>query len=78
MTIESVLRQYEAQLMALPNVVGVGIGEKAGRRVITVFVRRKLPEAELQPSEIVPNRLEEYETDVEEIGPVSSQSPSVS
>ncbi len=30
MTIEVAKRKYEEQLMRLPNVAGVGIGEKAG------------------------------------------------
>lgn len=52
--------------MRLANVTGVGIGEKKGKEVIIVFVKRKVSEAALQPSEIVPKTLEGYETDVEE------------
>ena len=66
MNIESVMKKYEAQLMRLPNVTGVGIGEKKGKEVIIVFVRRKVSEAVLQPSEIIPKALEGYETNVEE------------
>ncbi|MBA7649938.1 hypothetical protein ES703_57737 [subsurface metagenome] len=66
MSIESVMRKYEAQLIRLPNVTGVGIGEKKGKEVIIVFVRRKVSEAVLQPSEIIPEALEGYETNVEE------------
>ncbi len=66
MSIESVMRKYEAQLIRLPNVTGVGIGEKKGKEVIIVFVRRKVSEAVLQPSEIIPKALEGYETNVEE------------
>jgi hypothetical protein len=66
MSIESVMRKYEVQLMRLPNVTGVGIGEKKGKEVIIVFVRRKVSEAVLQPSEIIPKALEGYETNVEE------------
>jgi hypothetical protein len=58
MSIESVMRKYEAQLIRLPNVTGVGIGEKKGKEVIIVFVRRKVSEAVLQPSEIIPKALE--------------------
>ena len=68
-----VVRKYEEQLMRLPNVVGVGIGEKGGRNVIKVFVTRKMPESALQPQEIVPKWLEKYETDVEEIGVITAQ-----
>lgn len=66
MSIESVMRKYEAQLIRLPNVTGVGIGERKGKEVIIVFVRRKVSEAVLQPSEIIPKALEGYETNVEE------------
>jgi hypothetical protein len=66
MSIESVMRKYEVQLMRLPNVTGVGIGERKGKEVIIVFVRRKVSEAVLQPSEIIPKALEGYETNVEE------------
>ena len=38
MSIEPVKRKYEEQLMRLPNVTGVGIGEKDGKEVIVVFV----------------------------------------
>lgn len=73
MSIESVQREHEQQLMQLPNVTGLGIGEKGGKPVIKVFVTHKVPEAALQPQEIVPKTLEEYETDVEEIGHVMAQ-----
>ena len=66
MSIESVMRKYEVQLMRLPNVTGVGIGEKKGKEVIIVFVKRKVPEDALEPSEIIPKTLESYETNVEE------------
>ena len=59
--------------MRLPNVAGVGIGEKAGERVIKVFVQSKVPESALKPGEIVPKTLDGYETDVEEIGVVTAQ-----
>jgi hypothetical protein len=72
MKIETARRKHEQALMQLPNVTGVGIGEKRGKRVIKVFVTRRVPEGELQPREIVPKRLEGYETDVEEIGVVSA------
>ena len=59
--------------MELPNVTGVGIGEKAGKEVIKVFVTQKISESELQSQEIVPKSLETYQTDVEEIGTVTAQ-----
>lgn len=73
MDIKAVREKYEKELMQLPNVTGVGIGEKAGKRVIKVFVTRKLPESELKPQEVVPKTLEGCETDVEEIGVITTQ-----
>ena len=73
MSIE-IVKKYEEQLLQLPNVTGVGIGEKAGKVVIKVFVTHKVPESSLQPQEVVPKTLEGWETDVEEIGVVTAQS----
>ena len=73
MSIATVKEQNEESLMRLPNVTGVGIGEKAGKTVIKVFVTHKVPESTLRPQEIVPKLLEGYETDVEEIGVVTAQ-----
>jgi hypothetical protein len=74
MSIEAVKDKYEPNLMKLPNVAGVGIGERAGKPVIKVFVTTKMPESALRPGEVVPKRLEGFETDVEEIGVVTAQS----
>jgi hypothetical protein len=65
MDIETVLKKYEGQLIQIPNVTGVGIGEKSGKEVIIVFVRKKIPEAALRPNEIIPKELEGYLTDVQ-------------
>jgi hypothetical protein len=73
MGIESTMRKYEGQLMQLPNVRGIGIGKKAEKEVIKVFVTHKVPESTLQPQEVIPRALEAYETDVEEIGVVTAQ-----
>lgn len=73
MNIESAMRKHEERVMQLPNVTGIGIGQKAGKDVIKVFVAQKLPESALQPCEIIPKTLEGYQTDVEEIGVVTVQ-----
>ena len=73
MSIEDVKEKHEEQLMRLRNVTGVGIGEKGGKAVIKVFVTHKVPESELKSQEIVPKKLEGWETDVEEIGVVTPQ-----
>jgi len=73
MDIENVRRAHEAALLSLPNVTGVGIGERRGVPVIKVFVTRKVPAADLQPHEVVPKSLQGYPTDVDEIGVVMAQ-----
>ena len=73
MSIEAVKEKNEERLMRLPNVTGVGIGEKTGKVVIMVFVTHKVSESALRPQEIVPKTLEGYETDVEESGVVTAQ-----
>ena len=73
MSIEAVKKKHEEKLMRLPNVTGVGIGEKTGKAVIKVFVTQKVPMSALRPQEIVPKLLEGYESDVEEIGVVTAQ-----
>ncbi len=75
MSIETVKRKYEEHLMRLPNVAGVGIGEKRGKPVIKVLVTQKVAEASLRPEEVVPKLLDGYETDVEEIGVVRVSTP---
>ena len=73
MSIEDTRKKHEEQLMQLPNVTGVGIGESEGKAVIKVFVTHKVSESDLEPQEIVPKTLEGWETDVEEIGVVTQQ-----
>jgi len=73
MKIEAVKAEHEARIMLMPNVVGIGVGEKAGKSVITIFVTRKVSKLSLQSHEIIPKVLEGYETDVEEIGAVAAQ-----
>ena len=72
MSIESVRKNYEEQLMQLPNVTMVAIGEKAGKDVIKVYVTHKVPESELRPEDIIPKTLDGYQIDVEESGVVSA------
>ena len=73
MDIKQVIAKYEEQLLSLPNVQGVGEGEKKGKKVIKVLVTHKVPVSTLRPEEVIPKTLEEYETDVEEIGTVIAQ-----
>jgi len=68
MDIDDVLHRHEDRLMRLPNVVGVGIGEKNGKPTIRVLVTRKTPAGSLQPDQQVPPIIEGIETDVLEVG----------
>jgi hypothetical protein len=72
MDIADVRQKYENDLLRLPKVNGVAIGEKASKPVIKVFVTHKVPESSLQPQEIVPKTLDGFETNVEEIGPITA------
>lgn len=72
MSILTVKEKYEAALMRLPNVVGVGIGKRSGHDVILVLVLRKVPPTELQPHESIPRVLDGYETDIVPIGDVTT------
>jgi hypothetical protein len=71
--IADAIRRHEEALLALPNVAGVGIGERAGKPVIKVLVTEKVPESTLGRDQLVPESLEGYEVDVEEIGRVEAQ-----
>jgi hypothetical protein len=73
MTVESVKEKYEAQLLGMANVTGVGVGTKSGKEVIKVFVTRKIPELSLNARDVIPRTLDGCEVDVEEIGIVTSQ-----
>jgi hypothetical protein len=73
MPIDEALHRHEDDLLSLPNVNGVGIGERDGRTVIKVFVTEKVPRSSLAPDELVPASLGGYEVDVEEIGVVEAQ-----
>jgi hypothetical protein len=73
MDMEAAVKKAEQELMTYPNVNGVGIGERNGEPVITVFVTRKLQKSGLKADEIVPDRIAGYPTDIVEIGAVSAQ-----
>lgn len=74
MDIIEVQKKYEDAVLQLPNVIGIGIGLKNDKPVIKVFVCEKRPENLLKPDEIIPKTLDGYQTDVEDIGIVTTQS----
>ncbi len=63
-TIEQVLKEHTNEWMALPGVVGTGIGECAGEPCIRVFVVEKTNELMSK----FPARLQGYVVDVQESG----------
>jgi len=69
-----VKRQNRDYLLGRRNVVACGVGFKETERGITdepcvvVSVTKKMPEAQLSPSDIVPKKLGEVKTDVQETG----------
>jgi hypothetical protein len=73
MNIRAVKMKHEEQLMRLSNVMGVSISEKGGKEVIKVFVTHKIPKSSLRPQDIIPETLEGFEVDVEELGSLTTQ-----
>ena len=61
-------------LLAKPNVVGVGVGEKisqgrsTGELSVVVLVRQKVPLVGLEPKAVVPREIDGVRTDVVEVG----------
>lgn len=68
MSIESVKKKAEEQLLQLPDVIAVGIGKKAEKEVIKVYVSSRIINASTYQS--IPKSLDGYEIDIEEIGRV--------
>ncbi|MDO8748143.1 MAG: hypothetical protein Q7J72_03380 [Candidatus Omnitrophota bacterium] len=79
MNIQRVKEQYEEELLLNPNVVGVGIGTKiikgisTQRQCIKIYVRKKIPKSKLKKNELIPQKLNGIETDVEEVGRLKAQ-----
>jgi hypothetical protein len=70
----------EEKILALPNVLGVGIGYKeiGGKETtelcIKVYVEKKLPQTKLPAEEIVAETVDEIKTDVQEVGLIEALS----
>lgn len=73
-----VKEQYGDQLMALPNVVGLGIGlrhvggEPTGEVALVVLVSRKLPTVQIEDGGILPHEIEGVPVDVQEVGEIAA------
>src|SRR5438046_6516509 len=74
-TIARVKQDVTQRLLAIPNVVAVGIGPKVvggqatGEPAIRVFVRRKLPTDQVPADELIPPVIDGVLTDVDVGGP---------
>ena len=68
-TIQTVLKEHTDKLMALPGVVGTGLGECSGKPCIKVFVVKKTPNQ-------IPSTLEGYTVAVQETGKFRALDPS--
>src|SRR5438093_3165984 len=81
--IRAAREKFERFLLGRANVVGVGVGKKviAGKETETpavmVFVEKKLPEAQLKKTDIVPKTLDDVKTDVVETGRLKAQRATV-
>lgn len=69
MSIEDAKDRHESALMKLPNVVGVGIGERDGNQVIEVLVKTRT--SDVEPS-LIPESIEGYPVNILEVGEVTA------
>jgi hypothetical protein len=66
MTVVSALKKNRKKLLRLPDVTGVGVGQKNGKDVIVVFVKRGGPGPVARATEKIPQTVEGYEVDIHE------------
>lgn len=66
---DEVKQRHEEELMRIPGVVGVGVGQCDEQACIKVFLERQTPEL----AGIIPDELEGVQVELEEIGRVSAQ-----
>jgi hypothetical protein len=68
--VREIKERYASRLIQYPNVTGVGVGlrlvngERKNEVCVRVYVSRKLPEAQLQTTEILPRTLDGVDVDV--------------
>jgi hypothetical protein len=66
---DEVKQRHEAELMSIPGVVGVGVGQCDGQACIKALVEEETPEL----ARVVPTDLEGIPVELEEIGQVRAQ-----
>jgi hypothetical protein len=76
---EQIKHQYQAELMAKANVIGVGVGlrSRAGEFTeevaLIVMVRSKVARADLHSEDLIPREIEGVPVDVQEMGHLQAQ-----
>lgn len=63
-----VKEKHEAELLSITEVVGIGVGECAGRLCIKVYVEKLTDEVR----RAIPEELEGFKVDIEESGPIEA------
>lgn len=70
---------HKERILSKPNVVGIGLGykETRGKKTdelcVVALVRRKVPEAGLEPADLVPREVDGIATDVLDVGELRAQ-----
>jgi len=73
---QAVKQAHEAELLNMPNVVGIGVGlrMRGGKPTdevgLIVLVRRKVHASQLDPKDIIPNQIKSVPVDVQEVGEI--------
>ena len=71
--IQELIRKYESQLLKYPNVIGISTGHKIINGInteelcISILVKKKISERELDSKSILPKNIESIETDVVDV-----------
>jgi hypothetical protein len=72
--VRNIKTRYEDELLAKPNVVGIGVGMKVKEdqqtqeMALIVMVTQKVPASELAPEDRIPREVEGIPVDVKEVG----------
>ena len=72
--IQELIRKYESELLKYPNVIGISTGNKIVNGIstkelcISILVKKKIPEEELDSKSVLPKYIESIKTDVVDVG----------